>query len=178
MSEDINQEILVELRKIRTISRRMCYLIGVFIAICIVIPFFRGGQRQDSYSWPQVRTTLEHGDSQKALSMAKWLVDRQPDYAYGHAYLGYVYLARGELGSAESEYLRAYQLFPDEDAQKDSAAASRQMAFPSRNRLWSTTPRRCAGRMPNTQKSRCRRWKIPNGAQTPRIRLDLRSTIG
>src|ERR1700722_13385367 len=128
MSEDINQEILVELRKIRTISRRICYLIGVFTVICVVIPFFRGGQRQDSYSWPQVRTTLEQGDSRKALSMAKWLVDRQPDYAYGHACLGYVYLARGELGSAESEYLRAYQLFPDEDAQKDLDAVRKRIS--------------------------------------------------
>ena len=31
--EDINQELLVELRKIRTISRRMCYLIVVFIIV-------------------------------------------------------------------------------------------------------------------------------------------------
>ncbi len=60
--------------------------------------------------------------------MAKWLVDRQPDYAYGHAYLGYVYLARGELGSAESEYLRAYQLFPDEDAQKDLDAVRKRIS--------------------------------------------------
>jgi hypothetical protein len=30
----------------------------------------------------------------------------------------------------------------------------------SRNRRWGTTPRRCIGRMRNTQKSPCRRWRI------------------
>ena len=33
MSDDINREILVELRKIRAVSRRMCCLIVVFITV-------------------------------------------------------------------------------------------------------------------------------------------------
>jgi cytochrome c-type biogenesis protein CcmH/NrfG len=127
MSEDINQEILVELRKIRTISRRMCYLIVVFIIVCAV-PLFQQGRRQDSDSWQHVRAAVDSGDSQKALSMAQALIARQPDYAYGHAYLGYVYLAMDDLTNAEAQYSRAYELFPDEDGKKDLDAVRKRIA--------------------------------------------------
>jgi cytochrome c-type biogenesis protein CcmH/NrfG len=127
MSEDINQELLVELRKIRTISRRLCYLIVVFIIVCAV-PFFQQRRRQDPASWQQVRAAVDRGDCQKALSMARVLIARQPDYAYGHAYLGYVYLAMDDLTNAEAEYSRAYQLFPDEADQKDLDAVRKRMA--------------------------------------------------
>jgi cytochrome c-type biogenesis protein CcmH/NrfG len=127
MSEDINQELLVELRKIRTISRRLCYLIVVFIIVCAV-PLFQQGRRQDSDSWQQVRAAVDRGDCQKALSMAQALIARQPDYAYGHAYLGYVYLVMDDLTNAEAEYARAYQLFPDEADQKDLDAVRKRLA--------------------------------------------------
>ena len=138
MSEDINQEILVELRKIRTISRRLCYLIGFFIIVCMVVPFLRDGQRQTShsYSWTQVTAALEQGDTQKALSIAKWLVIRQPDYPYGHACLGYVYLTINNLPSALNEYSRAYQLFPSEDAQKDLDAVRKRMSSGTDFKYW------------------------------------------
>jgi cytochrome c-type biogenesis protein CcmH/NrfG len=136
MSEDINQEILVELRKIRTISRRMCYLIVVFIIVCAV-PFFQQGRRQDSDSWQQVRAAVDRGDCQKALSMAQALVARQPDYAYGRAYLGFVYLAMDDLTNAEAEYSRAYQLFPDEADQKYLDAVRKRMATPASFNLMS-----------------------------------------
>jgi cytochrome c-type biogenesis protein CcmH/NrfG len=127
MSEDINPEILAELQKIRTISRRMCYLIVVFIIVCAV-PVFQQGRRQDSDSWQQVRAAVDRGDCQKALSMAQALVARQPNYAYGHAYLGYVYLAMDDVTNAEAQYLRAYELFPDEDGQKDLDAVRKRLA--------------------------------------------------
>src|SRR5271170_5104739 len=127
MSEDINQEMLVELRKIRTISRRMCYVIVVFTIVCAV-PVFQQGRRQDADSWQQVRAAVDRGDCQKALSMAQALVARQPDYAYGHAYLGYVYLAMDDLTNAEAQYSRAYELFPDEDGQKDLDAVRKRLA--------------------------------------------------
>ena len=127
MSEDINQELLVELRKIRTISRRLCYLIVVFIIVCAV-PLFHQGRRQDSDSWQQVRAAVDRGDCQKALSMAQALVSRQPDYAYGRAYLGFVYLALDDLTNAEAQYSRAYQLFPSEDGAKDLAAVRKRLA--------------------------------------------------
>ena len=127
MSENTNQEILAELRKIRTISRRMCCLIVIFIIVC-ALPVFQRGQRQNSVSWPEVRAAVDRGDCHRALSMALALVALQPDYAYGHAYLGYVYLALDDLTNAEAQYLRAYELFPDEADKKDLDAVRKRIA--------------------------------------------------
>jgi cytochrome c-type biogenesis protein CcmH/NrfG len=117
MSEDINKEIIVELRKIRTIIRWMCWLFVVFIIVCAVPPaehLYQQARRQEPVSWQQVKAAVDQGDCQKALSMAQSLIARQPDYAYGRASLGYVYLAMGDLTNAEVQYTRAYELFPDE----------------------------------------------------------------
>ena len=59
--------------------------------------------------------------------MANTLVERQPNYYYGQAYLGAIYVAVGDLTNAESHYLRAYELFPNEQAEKDLAAARKSL---------------------------------------------------
>ncbi len=127
MSEEINQEILEELRKIRTIGRRMCYLIVVFIIVGAVPPF-QYGWSHGAVSWEQVTSAMRRQDFSTALSMAQELVRQQPDYYYGHSYLGAVYLAMNDVTNAEAEYSRACQLFPNEEDQKDLAAVQRRMA--------------------------------------------------
>src|SRR5271157_5955568 len=130
MNEDINQEILIELRKLRKLTQRMYYFflaIGItFFVIAVISQQSRNSSQ--TISWQQVRAAVDRGDCQKALSMAKALVARQPDFAYGHAYLGYVYLAMDDLTSAEAQYLRAYELFPNEDSQKDLDAVRKRLA--------------------------------------------------
>ena len=132
MSEDINQEILVELRKIRTIGRRMCYLIAVFIILCAV-PGFRYGLSHGSASWEQVTSAMRRQNFPAALSMAQSLVRSQPDSYYGHSYLGYIYLAMDDVTNAEVQYSRAYQLFPSEENEKNLAAVRKRMATGSRD---------------------------------------------
>jgi hypothetical protein len=73
MSEDINQEILAELRKIRTISRRMCGLIVVFIVVC-GIPIFQQGCSHGGDSWELVTSAMRQQNFPVALSLAKSLV--------------------------------------------------------------------------------------------------------
>jgi cytochrome c-type biogenesis protein CcmH/NrfG len=126
MSEDINQEILVELRKIRTISRRMCYLIVVFIIVCAV-PVFKHGGAHGAPSWDEVTSAMRQQNFSTALSMAQALVRQQPDYYYGHAYLGTIYVAMDDVTNAEAQYLRAYQLYPSEEAEKNLAAIRKRM---------------------------------------------------
>ena len=126
MSEDINEQILEELRKIRTISRWLCGLIVIFIIVC-AIPVVQEGQRQNGPSWPQVRAAMDRGDFHGALYFARALVAQQPDFAYGRAYLGYVYLAVDDLTNAEIQYSKAYDLFPDENAKKDLDAVRKRI---------------------------------------------------
>jgi cytochrome c-type biogenesis protein CcmH/NrfG len=139
MSDDTNQEILEELRKIRTGGRRLYYLIAVFVIIC-AIPVFRQGASQSSDSWQQVRTAMDRQDFHKALSMAHALVASQPDYSYGHSYLGYIYLSMGDINNAETQYSRAYELFPGEDNQKDLAAVQKRLGTGGGFKLLYTQP--------------------------------------
>ena len=71
---------------------------------------------------------MDHQDFPAALSMAQALTARQPDYYYGHAFLGSIYLAMGDVTNSETQYSRAYQLFPSEDGAKDLAAVRKRLA--------------------------------------------------
>jgi cytochrome c-type biogenesis protein CcmH/NrfG len=79
-----------------------------------------------------------------ALSMAQSLVRQQPDYSYGHAWLGSIYLAMDDVTNSEAQYSRAYQLFPSEEYEKDLAAVRKRMAAGASFKLQSTTT------LPNT----------------------------
>ena len=126
MSEDINQEILAELRKLK----RVFYVILVFIILGALPAFYAGFTRgySQANSWDRVRTAMSRQDFPAALSMAQALVARQPDYYYEHAYLGAIYLAMGDVTNAETQYSRAYELFPNEESQKDLAAVRKRLA--------------------------------------------------
>ena len=60
--------------------------------------------------------------------MGQALVAAQPNYYYGHAYLGEIYLAMGDVTNAEAQYLRAHELFPNEESDKDLAAVRKRKA--------------------------------------------------
>jgi cytochrome c-type biogenesis protein CcmH/NrfG len=71
---------------------------------------------------------MDREDFPAALSMAQTLTTRQPDYYYGHSFLGAIYLAMGDVTNSEAQYSRAYQLFPSEDGAKVAAARKRLAA--------------------------------------------------
>ncbi len=124
MSEDINQQILVEVRRLK----RAFYLVLALVALLSVPSFYAGFKRASvrADSWEQVTALMRRQDFPAALSMAQGLVARQPDYYYGHAYLGAIYLAIGDTTNAEKHYARAYELFPNEESEKDLAAVRKR----------------------------------------------------
>jgi cytochrome c-type biogenesis protein CcmH/NrfG len=126
MSDDINREIMVELRKLK----RVFCLILVFVILGSVPAFYAGFTRglSKANSWDQVTTAMRRQDFPKALSMGQALVASQPNYYYGHAYLGAIYLAMGDVTNAETQYLRAYELFPNEESDKDLTAVRKRKA--------------------------------------------------
>ena len=124
MSENNNQDLLIELRKLK----RVFYVILVLIILGSVPAFYAGFTRglSKADSWDQVTAAMKRQDFSGALSMAQALVARQPNYYYGHAYLGTIYLAMGDLTNAEAQYSRAYELFPNEENDKDLAAVRKR----------------------------------------------------
>lgn len=125
MSKDINQEILAEIRK----SRRSTQILLAIIAIVmLVVSLTHQKPAEPDHSWAAVQTFVKQLDFSRALTMAQANVARQPSDYYGHSYLGYIYLAMGDVTNAEAEYSRAYRLFPSEDNEKSLVAVRKRLA--------------------------------------------------
>jgi tetratricopeptide (TPR) repeat protein len=148
MNDDINQEILNELRRLRRSSQWSVYLcllaFGVLAAYFVFIRPQLGRSRfardVDSYqrvqqpsvengdAWTDIQAALDRGDNQKALSLAKSFVARQSGYHYSHATLGSVYVAMNDFTNAEAAYARAVELYPVEEHEKALAAIRKRLA--------------------------------------------------
>lgn len=140
MSEDTNQDILAELRKLK----RIFYAMLVVLILMAIPPFYYGFTQDSPNSWDRVTTLMRRQNFPAALSEAQSLVRQQPDYPYGHAWLGAIYLAMNDLTNSEAEYSRAYQLFPSDEYEKDLAAVRKRMAAIASFKLQSSTT------LPNT----------------------------
>jgi cytochrome c-type biogenesis protein CcmH/NrfG len=125
MSEDINQEILKELQKTRRSNQVLLSVIGITL---LVVTIAHQKPSATDHSWTAVQTAARQLDYPRALAMAQANVARQPSDYYGHSYLGYIYLAMGDVTNSEAEYSRAYQLFPSEDNEKDLTAVRKRLA--------------------------------------------------
>lgn len=130
MSDDINQQVVEELRGVRSICRRLFWvLLLVLIVSVLAFPISRRSRSTPAAnSWSSVDTAMRQQDFSKALAEAQALVAQQPNYYYGQAYLGVIYLAMGDLTNSEAHYKRAYELFPTEESEKDLAAVRKRMA--------------------------------------------------
>ena len=129
MSEDINQAILAELRQIRSICRQVFSSFAIAGILFILYLAFSHAAKQPSagHSWERVNAYMRQQEFHRALSEAQLLVTQEPNYYYGHAYLGIIYLTVGDLTNAEAHYLKSYELFPNEQAEKDLAAVRKRM---------------------------------------------------
>jgi len=125
MSEDINQEILKELQKSRRSNQ---VVLAVIAVVCVLVSISHKKPSEPDHSWTAVQTAAKQLDYPKALAMAQANVARQPSDYYGHSYLGYIYLAMGDVTNSEAEYSRAYQLFPSEDNEKSLSAVRKRIA--------------------------------------------------
>lgn len=148
MNEDINQDILQELRRLRRSSQWSVYLcLLAFAALAAYFAFvrpqltrsrfahdadaYRRTQQQPADSgdaWSDIMAAVDRGDNQTALSLAKSFVARQPTYHYSSATLGSVYVAMNDFTNAEAAYARAVELYPVEEHEKALAAIRKRLA--------------------------------------------------
>src|SRR5207244_883354 len=98
------------LRKIASTARRLFWVLLLFIILSIVSFPFSSRWRPSSRvsSWESVQTDMRQQNFPRALAEAQTLVAREPGYYYGHAFLGAIYLAMGDLTNAETSYSMAY----------------------------------------------------------------------
>jgi len=112
MNEDINSEILKELKSARRFNRTVWVVLGVVVLLCEI--FHRRSVAPDQ-PWTAVQTAVKQMDFSRALIMARANIARYPNDYYGHSYIAYIYLAMGDVTNSERAYSRAYELFPNED---------------------------------------------------------------
>jgi len=135
MNENIDQQILAELRKLRQSSVFACYFaVGVLIAGVVFIAIVRHDKQNAVQStgqtrvWDDVSAAVHRQDFPRALSLAESIVARNTNDYYGYEYLGYIYMEMGDPTKAETQYSRAYELWPSENNQKNLAAVQRRLA--------------------------------------------------
>ena len=146
--DDLNQEILSELRRLRRASQWSSYLCLIALAMLVAYIVFlrpqagrsRFAREMDAYQrtqqqpaqggdvWTEVQAALDRGDNEKALTLAKSFVERQPGYHYSHSTLGSVYIAINDFTNAEAAYARAVELYPAEDNEKTLVAIRKRLA--------------------------------------------------
>ncbi|PWU20117.1 MAG: hypothetical protein C5B50_04675 [Verrucomicrobia bacterium] len=139
---------LTELRKLRKLNLFTLILTLVSAAGCVllIIAFLIGAQYRStrqttartssrSNPWSQVRTAVEEQDFARALTLANDVIARNPSDYYGYTYLGYVYLALGDLTNSQANYQRAFELWPVEENEKNLNAIKSRIAIEHQKQL-------------------------------------------
>ncbi len=147
MNQDINAEILAELRSLRRHNQFGAYFCIMLMLIVVAYISWSVREGQGAWSgrprsqsagpanvfsseevWSKISAALDEGDDQKALSIAQDFVARRPNYYYSHATLGSAYIALGDFTNAEAAYARAVDLYPEEEYEKALGAVRKRLA--------------------------------------------------
>jgi cytochrome c-type biogenesis protein CcmH/NrfG len=128
VSEDTNQEILAELRKLTQINQRAYYLlIVIVIAVAATIFFEKKTHQQDP--WKNVNLAWDQQDYSEALSLAQNILSKDTNNAWGHEYLGNIYFRMGDITNAEAAYKQAYQLYPSKTYEDNIQTIEKRIAM-------------------------------------------------
>ncbi len=99
MEDDTAREILEQLRKANRLGwGAMAVLI---IVVCVYIPFAaikyhrQDASDQSKPSWHEVSSLMDTAQYDKAMEMTQALIEKSPNYYYGHSFLGAICLAKG-----------------------------------------------------------------------------------
>jgi len=145
MNQDVEVEILKELRMARRANQ-----LGIAFCILLVLGFgcflywqhsHRTQQRAPQHeSWEEVRAIFNSQQYDRALALARKLVEKHPNDDYGYAYYGNLLLAAGRVREAESNYLRAWELLPSEANEKMLQAIQKRRAADAAKETKSVAP--------------------------------------
>jgi cytochrome c-type biogenesis protein CcmH/NrfG len=124
---DTQQELLDELRRLRqtvlwSTIFAMVPLLAVMGYVVMRMP------RPAKSRWSEVNAAMRASDYTKALNLAQPIVATQPEDFYGHQYLGRIYVDLGDTEHAESEYARAYDLWPSDEIGKELETVRKRRA--------------------------------------------------
>jgi hypothetical protein len=128
-----------------TIRNWSLAIIVVMISICAYLSHQLDSSRRmpnKQPSWNQVHEALQDGRYEKAIGVAKVLVDRQSEDFAAHSYMTTLYLMVNDLPNAEKEAQLTYNLFPTEEYRQQLLAVQQLRRQAATNSMSVTTPRR------------------------------------
>lgn len=134
-NDDVNGQMLAELRRLRRSNQCLLYLVLALVAIHVFSILVSRDQRQlpartasRDNPWTELAAAVNRFDYAKGLSLAQDIVARNPDDYYSHSYIARIYLTLGDLTNAEAHYARAAELWPSEENEKNLDAIRTRLA--------------------------------------------------
>ena len=127
MNDNMNQQILTELRTLRKINQAMAIVSTVALLTLLAFylwfrfhsyPSLAASTRNQGDTWESVRSAMDHFEYDRASGIAQRIVQKNPNDYYGYAYLGNIALATGKIKDAENYYAHTVELLPSEQNEK------------------------------------------------------------
>ena len=94
-TEDVNQQILSELGKVRGANQWIA--LGVIVTLIISVYLLSELPSRVTSPWIEVNRAMRRYDYGTALNLAKAIAAKHPKDYYGHEYLGNIYRDMGDL---------------------------------------------------------------------------------
>lgn len=117
MEDDMNQQILKELKKLNRISiwTSIIFALILIIFISVSLIYRVKVNKKTNYDipiWTQINDARNRADNEEEIRLVKTLIDKNPNDYYLNVYLGSAYMFKRDLQNAEKHYARGYELFP------------------------------------------------------------------
>jgi tetratricopeptide (TPR) repeat protein len=114
MSEDPLRDLVREMTRMRRTAQISWAVVIVLLALVAFNSFFQFHIEAKDDSWVTVRRLADRAKYQEALTVARHLVEKDPDSPQTWMLMGNLQLSLGQLHQAEGSYTRAYELLPNQ----------------------------------------------------------------
>jgi tetratricopeptide (TPR) repeat protein len=114
MSEEPLHNLVREMARMRRTAQISWVVVIVLLALVAFNSFFQFHIEAKDDSWVTVRRLADRAKYQEALTVARHLVEKDPDSPQTWMLMGNLQLSLGQLHQAEGSYTRAYELLPNQ----------------------------------------------------------------
>lgn len=140
MDNETERQMLDEIRNLNALARHANRMSAVCLGLLVIVLVSMAVRhrwysylqpdtlRHGNDSWQQVRTLWDEGKLQDGKEMLTRLMQRHPQFYYGHLLMASICQEDGDLVGTERNYATAYKLFPTEDNEKNLIAIRKALA--------------------------------------------------
>ena len=118
----------------RKMSKWMMIFMATFIPLVVLIAVVAESRINNDTdevekpeAWSSVSRAVTKGDLEEAIRVGKIMLQKTPDYEYGHYRLAYIYLSAGNLEQSRHHFEEVYRIFPSEENKKGLEAINKRI---------------------------------------------------